>query len=120
MPVTPSYRTFVLELLNRAVPPIRGQSMFSGVGLYAGHTFFALIADDILYFKTDAETKQEYEALGMMAFRPHGDDSVVMSYHQVPEHVLEDADALRSWAERAIAVARVKAKRGAHKRPWKR
>ena len=120
MPVTPSYRTFVVELLNRAVPPIRAQSMFSGVGLYAGRTFFALIADDIVYFKTDGETRREYEALGMLAFRPHGDDTVIMSYHQVPEHVLEDTDTLRNWAERAIAVARSKPKRVARKRRPKR
>lgn len=112
MAVTPSYRIFVLELLNRAVPPVRARSMFSGIGLYAGQTFFALIADDILYFKTDSETRQQYEAHGMMAFRPHGDDSVVMSYHQVPEHVLEDTDMLRAWAERAITIARAKPKRG--------
>lgn len=85
--------------------------MFSGVGLYAGQTFFALIADDIVYFKTDAETRPGYEAHGMPAFRPHGDDSVVMSYHQVPEHVLEDTDTLRTWAERAIAIARAQPKR---------
>ena len=120
MPVTPSYRTFVLELLNRAVPPVRGQPMFSGVGLYAGRTFFALISDDILYFKTDVETRLEYEAHGMTAFRPHGDDSVIMSYHQVPEHVLEDSDMLRGWAERAIAIAQAKPKRGARKPRRKR
>ena len=120
MPVTPSYRTFVVELLNRAVPPIRAQSMFSGVGLYAGRTFFALIADDILYFKTDAETRPEYEALGMTAFRPHGNDSVIMSYHQVPEHVLEDTDTLRGWAERAIAIASAKPRRTSRKGRRKR
>jgi DNA transformation protein len=112
MAVTASYRLFVLELLNRAIPPVRAQSMFSGVGLYAGRTFFALIADDILYFKTDDDSKREYEAHGMVAFRPHGHESVIMSYHQVPEHVLEDIDMLRSWAERAIVIARAKPKRG--------
>lgn len=109
MSVTPSYRTFVLELLNRAVPPVRAQSMFGGIGLYAGSAFFALIADDILYFKTDDATKQEFESLGMSAFQPHA--GVSMSYHQVPEHVLEDAETLRLWTERAIGVARQKRKR---------
>ena len=27
-----------------------------------------------------------------------------MRYHQLPEHVLEDPDTLRRWAERAIAT----------------
>lgn len=120
MSVTPSYTTFVLELLNRAVPPVRARSMFGGVGLYAGPSFFALIADDILYFKTDASTKREYETLGMPPFRPFGEGAGTMGYHQVPEHVLEDSDVLRDWAERAIAVARQKPKRAPSTRKGKR
>ena len=48
MPVTPSYRAYILEQLNRAVPPVRARAMFGGVGLDAGEVFFALIADDAL------------------------------------------------------------------------
>ena len=32
-----------------------------------------------------------------------------MSYYQVPEEVLEDLDALRTWAQKSFAVARRKA-----------
>ena len=104
MSVTKSYQTFVLEQLNRAVPPVRARAMFGGVGLYAGEVFFALIADDVVYFRTDATTKPEFEALGMQPFRPFGEDGGTMRYHQLPEHVLEDPDTLRRWAERAIAT----------------
>lgn len=82
--------------------------MFGGAGLYAGDVFFALIANDVVYFRTDDATRPEFEALGMEPFRPHGDDSVVMRYHQLPEEILEDPDCLRPWAERAIATAREK------------
>jgi DNA transformation protein len=108
MAVSKSYRTFVLEQLNRAVPPVRARAMFGGVGLYAGPVFFALIANDALYFKTDDTTRGAFEALGMEAFRPFEEHGPVMSYYQLPEEILEDVDELRRWAHRAIAAARQK------------
>ena len=116
MPVSKSYQTFVLEQLNRAVPPVRARAMFGGVGLYAGEVFFALIADDVVYFRTDESSQQEFESLGMAPFRPHGDDSVTMRYHQLPEEILEDPDTLRQWAERAITSAPKKATRRSRRR----
>jgi DNA transformation protein len=106
MPVTPSYRTYILEQLNRVVPPVRARAMFGGVGLYAGEVFFALIADDALYVRADEATRPEFEALGMPPFRPFEEHGPVMSYYQLPEEVLEEPERLRQWAERAIAGAR--------------
>ena len=112
MSVSKSYQAFVLEQLNRAVPPVRGRTMFGGVGLYAGQVFFALIADDVVYFRTDESTRLEFEALGMEPFRPFEEHGPVMSYYHLPEEILEDPEALRQWAERAIASASKKPKRG--------
>jgi TfoX/Sxy family transcriptional regulator of competence genes len=47
----------------------------------------------------------------MAAFRPFGEHAPVMSYHQLPEEVLEDTESLRRWAEDAIASARAKRQR---------
>jgi DNA transformation protein len=105
MTVSPSFRTFILEQ-GRSVPRIRGQGMFGGVGIYAGDCFFALIADDILYFKVDEATRPEFEARGMEPFRPYGETGEVMQYYRVPDDLLEDADALGQWAEKAVVVAR--------------
>ena len=82
--------------------------MFGGVGLYSGELFFALIADDTVYFKVDASTRPDFEARGMGPFRPFGDTRGTMQYYQLPEDVLEDPDALRPWAEKALAIARQK------------
>jgi DNA transformation protein len=111
MPVTNSYRTFVLDQLNRAVPPVRARAMFGGVGIYAGDVFFALISDDVLYFRTDDATRAEFESLGMAPFRPFDEHGPVMSYYQLPEEILEEPEALRRWAERAIAGAGAKGQR---------
>jgi TfoX/Sxy family transcriptional regulator of competence genes len=51
----------------------------------------------------------------MDPFRPYGPAGEVMQYYCVPAEVLEDAEALGDWAERAIAVAR-----RARKRPPRR
>lgn len=90
------------------MPRIRARSMFGGVGLYSGELFFALIADDTVYFKVDASTRPEFEARGMGPFRPFGDAGGTMQYYQVPEDVLEDPETLRPWAEKALAIARQK------------
>lgn len=106
MAVSQSFKTFVLEQLGRGVQGIRGQSMFGGVGIYAGELFFALIADDILYFKADDSTRPAFEARGMGPFQPYGEAGEVMQYYQVPDDLLEDSEALAIWADQAIRVAR--------------
>src|SRR5258708_1236219 len=98
MAVSNSFQIFVLEQLKRAVPAIRGRGMFGGVGIYANDLFFAIIADDAVYLKTDAATRPDFESLGMAPFRPSGDGGGAMMYHQLPEDVLENPDTLRVWA----------------------
>ncbi len=65
MPISPSFRTFVLEQLGRVTPNVRARNMFGGVGIYGNDLFFALIADDTLYFKVDDTNRPDFEALGM-------------------------------------------------------
>ena len=106
MAVSPSFKTFVLEQLGRRVQGVRGRSMFGGVGIYAGELFFALIADDTLYFKVDDSNRPDFEARDMEPFRPYGEGGEVMQYYRVPEELLEDPEALGAWAEKAITAAR--------------
>jgi len=111
MAVSSTFRTFVIDQLSRAVPEIRARSMFGGVGVYAGELFFALLADDTLYFKVDDSNRADFERQGMGPFQPYGEGGEVMQYYQVPADLLEDPAALRPWAEKSIAVAAKKSKR---------
>lgn len=113
MAVSESYREFVLEQLGR-VAPVTGKSMFGGVGIYAQGLFFALIADDRLYFKVDEVSRPDFERLGMEPFRPFEEDSA-MGYYEVPADVVEDSVELAAWMKQAIDVA-AKAK-GKKKKP---
>jgi DNA transformation protein len=104
--VSEGYRTFVLEQLARATPGLRARNMFGGVGLYCGDLFFALMDDDVLYFKVDDTNRPRFEERGMGPFRPGGEGGGTMQYYEVPADVLEDAEALAPWATAAIEVAR--------------
>jgi len=96
----------VLEQLARAVPGIRARTMFGGVGIYAGDLFFALIADDVVYFKVDDSNRPDFEALDMTPFMPDGPEGEVMQYYTLPADLLEDVDILGRWAGKAVDVAR--------------
>lgn len=105
MAVSSTFRAFVLEQLERVAARISSRSMFGGVGIYAGDLFFAMIDDDVLYLKVDGSNRADFEAIGTGPFRPGGAGGEVMQYYELPADVLEDAEALRDWVQKAIAVA---------------
>jgi DNA transformation protein and related proteins len=106
MPVTDSFRDFVVEQLELSARDIRVKRMFGAVGIYSGDLFFAVIDDDRLYFKVDSQTRPQYEAEGMQPARIDTEaGQVVLSYYEVPLGALEAPDELRVWVKDAIAVA---------------
>jgi len=119
MAFSKSYRDFVVEQLER-IAPVTAKSMFGGVGLYTQGLFFALIAEDRLYFKVDDTTRPDFERLGMEPFRPFGEENA-MGYYEVPADVLEDVAQLEPWMRKAIEVAtkaiQAKPKRSHRSRP---
>lgn len=106
MPVSANFLEFVLDQLS-GVGAVRSRRMFGGIGLYCDELFFAVIADDIVYFKVDDTNRADYTARGCEAFRPFPDDpkTVSMNYFRVPSDVLEDVDDLKLWARKSLAVA---------------
>jgi DNA transformation protein len=108
MAISNEYVSYVLEQLEGA-GAVRARRMFGGVGLYLDALFFALIADDVLYFKVDDSNRSDYEEAGMGPFRPFADKPTVMQYYEVPPEVLENRESLREWAGKALRVAERKA-----------
>ena len=108
MPVSDEYITYVIDQLE-SMGPIQARRMFGGAGLYLDGLFFALIADDVLYFKVDDSNRTDFEAAGMGPFRPFPDKPNIMQYYEVPIEVLENRDTLRDWAQKALLVAERKA-----------
>jgi DNA transformation protein len=99
-----SFINFVLDQL-RDIPDVDARSMFGAHGLYAGQTFFAIACKGVLYFKTDEESRGEYERRGMKPFRP-SKNQTIKSYLQVPAEVIDSRDELEKWAKRAIRAAK--------------
>ncbi|MBL8564399.1 MAG: TfoX/Sxy family protein [Hyphomicrobiaceae bacterium] len=96
----------LLELLAGAGPVI-ARRMFGGAGLYADGIMFALVANDILYLKADAETEPRFRDAGMIPFTYTGrGKAVVMSYWRAPEHLYDEPDEMVEWARAAMAAAR--------------
>jgi DNA transformation protein len=107
VPVSSEFRAFVLEQMGR-VEPVAARSMFGGVSISSAGLAFALIAGDTVYLKVDDGNRADFEALGMGPFRPFGDQSLTIRYHELPAELLEDPDALRPWMHASLEVARRK------------
>jgi DNA transformation protein len=113
-----SFKEFVLDQLS-ALPEIKARAMFGAHGLYCGETFFAILDEGRLFFKTDAESEKDYTALGMGPFSYEQDGRVItFQYHEVPPEILEQPSELTAWARRAVAAAaKAKEKKAVRRRP---
>jgi DNA transformation protein and related proteins len=105
MAVRAQYLAYVLEQLA-GLASVSTRRMFGAVGLYSGESFFAVVDDDTLFFKTDESNYPDYQARNMPRFmptskRPQGP----RGYHQVPAEIIEDGESLVAWARKAVAAA---------------
>jgi DNA transformation protein len=95
----------VLDLLG-AWGGVSARKMFGGHGLYRQGVMFALIADDVLYFKVDDQNRAEFKAASMGPFTYEGKSKPVeMSYYESPSELFDDGEAMIAWARRAFAAA---------------
>jgi len=114
--VSGQFGTFLLDTLG-AVRPVTARRMFGGVGYYCEDLFFALAADDLLYFRVDDASRGYFEREGMQAFCPMGPGTKSMSYYTVPARLYDDAEELALWMRRALEAARAAARaRGTRRR----
>ncbi len=97
-----------LKDLCRPLGPVAIKRMFGGLGIWADGLMFALVFDDTLYLKVDAESSPRFEARELPRFTYATKDGrrTVMSYARAPEEVFDDADAFAEWAGVAILAAR--------------
>lgn len=112
MPRRSEFVDYLLELLA----PLGGVSakrMFGGHGLFRDGLMFGLVADDVLYLKTDVGNRADFESRGLspFAYERTGKPAIVMSYHRAPEDVLEDSELMCDWAGKACAAARRSARK---------
>lgn len=98
--------------------PVTLRRMFSGYGISADGTNFALALRAGLYFRADDQTIPQFEAEGAKPFQyqTRSKTVTVNSYWQLPARLFDDAEELAVWARSALAAAQRAALR---KRPRK-
>jgi DNA transformation protein len=98
-----------VDHLSELFAPVGGVSirrMFGGLGIFKSGFMFALVADDVLYFKADAVTAAGFEAEGCHQWVYDGHKRpVAMPYWQAPERLYDEPDEFAEWARTAFSVA---------------
>lgn len=86
---------------------IRIKAMFGGWGFYCDEIFFAIVADETLYLKADAESAARFSAAGGEPFRYSRKDgrTETMNYWTVPGEALESPAEMLPWGRLALAAA---------------
>jgi DNA transformation protein len=113
-------RDFLSDLFSD-FGPVTIRRMFSGFGISADGTNFALALRSGLYFRADVETIPRFEAEGSEPFRyqTRSKTVTVASYLQLPARLFDDPEELSEWARAALSAAQraALAKRPKPRRP---
>jgi DNA transformation protein len=94
-----------MELLESA-GAVRPRRMFGGWGFYIDGLFAALMIDDRLYLKVNAQTRAQFQSVGGEPFTyPGRQQTVQVDYYTPPAEALESAALMRPWAMLAVQAA---------------
>jgi len=99
-------RDFLIDLFAD-FGPVTIRRMFSGFGISADGTNFALALRGGLYLRADQETIPRFEAEGSKPFQyqTRAKTVTVNSYWQLPERLYDDPEDLTVWARASLAAA---------------
>lgn len=82
------------------------RKMFGGAGLYVDGRICAVLIDDVLYLKTDVQTRAGFEAAGCEPFTYDMNGKTgVMAYYAAPDDVYDDPDVAEHWIRLALGAA---------------
>jgi len=105
MKSTSDFADYAVELLG-TVGRVVARKMFGGYGLYCDGVMFALIADDVLYFKADDASRAEFERAGSEPFVYDARGRrTTMAYWRAPDEAMESRELAAPWARTALAAA---------------
>jgi DNA transformation protein and related proteins len=104
--LSPDFKTFIVEQMA-GFGPVGVRPMFGGAAVQRDGLTFALLDDDVLYFKVNDETRGRFEAegLGPFTYPSKKGEMVITGYYRAPARCLDDADDMRDWCRLAFDVA---------------
>ena len=99
-------RDFLIDLFSD-FGPVTIRRMFSGFGISADGTNFALALRGGHYLRADEQTIPRFEAEGSKPFsyQTRAKTVTVNSYWQLPERLYDDPEDLTDWAKASLAAA---------------
>src|SRR5258708_31802414 len=99
-------RDFLVDLFSD-FGPVTIRPMFSGFGISADGTNFALALRSGLYFRADEASIPQFEAEGSSPFQyqTRAKTVTVNSYWELPARLFDDSEELSVWARTALAAA---------------
>ena len=99
-------RDFLIDLFAD-FGPVTVRRMFSGFGISADGTNFALALRSGLYFRADEKSIPQFEAEGSKPFQyqTRAKTVTVNSYWELPARLFDDTEELSGWARAALAAA---------------
>jgi len=95
------------------------RKMMGGATLYLDGITFAIVADDQLWFKSDADADAIWDEAGCARFTYAFKDGRVgsMNYRRAPDEAHDDAEAMQRWARLGVAAG---VRSAAKKKPRRR
>jgi len=101
-----------LDDLFHQFGPVMLRRFFGGEAIYTDAVMFGMIFGDVIYFKTDIETRKAFldERCKPFSFRKAG-VTVETGFFAIPERLYDDADELAQWARSALSIATQKPQR---------
>src|SRR5215218_4131765 len=99
-------RDFLIDLFSD-FGPVTIRRMFSGFGISADGTNFALALRGGLYLRADEQTIARFEAEGSKPFQYQTKAKTVTvgSYWHLPMRLYDDPEELTDWAKAALVAA---------------
>ena len=106
MGLSAEYLAFVKDQMS-GFGTVYIRRMFGGAGVSLDDVNFAIIADEILYLKSDTVNEPDFAAEDLEPFSYEGRNGkrMQMSYRRAPPRVMDDADEMTLWCRRAFEAA---------------
>lgn len=106
MAVSPEYLGYVRDLFAD-LGPVTTKRMFGGAGVYLDDAMFALIVDETLFMKADADLAAIYadEGSDPFVYDTKKGPRTINGLMRLPDSALDDPDEAVAWARKSLVPA---------------